>query len=78
MNADADEYADMESPIVPQFETDLKRFMSSTPNPSMLRQISANFKRRLLQFIKNSKEIVLNVQMVVFILIQVVFLQTIL
>ena len=44
----------------------------------MLRQISANFKRRLLQFIKNSKEIVLNVQMVVFILIQVVFLQTIL
>ena len=71
MNADAgtDAYADIESPIIPEFETDLKRFMSSTPNPSMLRQISANFKRRLLQFIKNSKEIVLNVQMVVFILI---------
>lgn len=52
--------------------------MSAKPDPKVWRQAFANFKRRLLQFIKNSREIVLNIQMVMFIVIQVVFLQTIL
>lgn len=61
-----------------RFPVDLERFMNAKSEPAFHRQAWANCKRRLIQFIKSPQEIVLNVQILLFILIQIILLQTIL
>jgi hypothetical protein len=52
--------------------------MQQKANPNFLRQCYANFKRRLLQFIKQPSEVLLGVQMVLMVIINVVMINTIL
>ena len=51
--------------------------MSASPNPTLIGQTLANFKRRLLQFVKGSKEMIYVSVIFLFPLLEVIFLSTI-
>jgi hypothetical protein len=52
--------------------------MQQVAHPNFSRQCFANFKRRLLQFIKQPSEILIDVQMVLMVIINVIMINAIL
>jgi hypothetical protein len=63
---------DLEASVVvnsKNYENNLARYMQQTAQPNFLRQCLANFKRRLLQFIKSPSEVLIDVQMVLMVII---------
>lgn len=61
-----------------KYEYDLSRYMQQKAVPNFFRQAVANFKRRLLQFIKQPSEVLIDVQMVLMVIINVILINTIL
>ena len=55
---------------------DVEKYKSQTVSPNMFKQTFANFKRRLLCYIYQPKEIILNVQMVMLMLIEIIIIST--
>ena len=54
-----------------KFKLDLQTYMDMESNPSTCQQIKANFLRRLIQYKKQPTQIVININMVFYILIQI-------